>query len=93
MKDTPVQLVSSVELKTLLAKYGFAVQGDEKEELPDDLKDQQSKVMEAMQEFIELIGSLTPGFSPLVLLACFIALCIGICIGIGIGVGIGYESN
>jgi len=93
VKDTPVQLVNSVELKTLFAEYGFAVQGDEKEELPDDLKDQQSKVVEAMLEFIELIGSLTPGFSPLVLLACFIALCIGICIGIGIGVGIGYESN
>jgi len=72
LKRTPIQLAtdkSSVETplwNSLFAEYGFPLRDDEKEELPDDAKLEQPK-----QEPHE---SLTPEFSPLILLVCFIAL-------------------
>ena len=75
LERTPIQLAadkSSVETplwNSLFADYGFPLRDDEKEELPDDAKLEQPK-----QECIEPHESLTPEFSPLILLVCFIAL-------------------
>ena len=78
VEDTPAQTAAeknSVELRVLFAEFGFALRGDQEEELPKD--DMESKAVWnqiAKQEFLELIEYLTPGFSPLILLVCLIAL-------------------
>ena len=78
MEDTPAQTAAkknSVELRALFTEFGFALRGDEEEELPkDDVESKAAWNQIAKQEFLELIGSLTPGFSPFILLVCLIAL-------------------
>merc|ERR1719209_1050415 len=77
VEDTPAQTAAkknSVELRALFTEFGFALRGDEEEELPkDDVESKAAWNQIAKQEFLELIGSLTPGFSPLILLVCLIA--------------------
>ena len=77
MEDTPVQVAAeknSVDLSTLFAEYGFPLRGDETEELPDDGESEAVWNQNAKQEILQLIGSLIPGFSPLIVLVCLIAL-------------------
>ena len=74
VEDTPVQLAAeknSVELSNLFAKYGFPLRGDGTE---DDVESKAEMNQNAKQELLELIGSLTPGISPLIILVSIIAL-------------------